>query len=212
MTVLLATNNAHKRTEFGRILAAHEIRLPAELGVEFSFEETGATFLENAVGKARALAELLPPDTRAGLVIVADDSGLCVDALDGAPGIYSARYGSPDGGATELPATERNALLLRALRGAEDRSAHFVCCMAALFADDRFAVVQETFPGEIAEEPAGANGFGYDPVFLLPGRGCTVAELREDEKDRISHRGRASHGIAAALVAMEANSGEEPTE
>ncbi len=205
MTVLLATNNDHKRRELAQILTGHHVSLPQEIGIRFSFEESGTTFLENALGKARALFDLLPAtDSPSDRVIIADDSGLCVTALGGAPGSYSARYGSPDGGTTELPAAERNARLLGELGDATDREAHFVCCMVALFSADRYAVVQETFEGRIAREPAGDGGFGYDPIFFLPERGMTVAGLPDDEKNRISHRGKAAQGIAALLSVLAA--------
>ncbi len=197
MTVLLATNNDHKRRELAQILTEHHVVLPREIEIDFSFEESGTTFFENAVGKARVLFDLLPAGD--DFAIVADDSGLCVNALGGAPGIYSARYGSPDGGTTELPAAERNARLLGELGDATNRDAHFVCCMVALFSADRYAVVQETFEGRISREPSGSGGFGYDPIFFLPERGMTVAELPDDEKNRISHRGKAARGIAAIL-------------
>jgi len=220
MTVLLATNNDHKRRELAGILTEHRILVPREMGIDFAFEESGTSFLENALGKALTLFDLLPAgdsvviaddlailaDDLAILAddfaIVADDSGLCVDALGGAPGIYSARYGSPDGGITELPATERNARLLGELGDSTNRSAHFVCCMVVLFSADRYAVVQETFAGSISREPSGGGGFGYDPIFFLPERAVTVAEISDDEKNRISHRGKAAHAIAAVLGRM----------
>ncbi len=206
MTVLLATNNDHKRQELAQILPDHRIQVPADWSLDFEFEETADTFLLNALGKAHALRELVPAN-RGPVIVVADDSGLCVDALDGAPGVYSARFGSPDGGATELPSPARNALLLDKLAGVKNRRAHFVCCMVALFPDKRLAVVQEMFDGEIAHAPAGIGGFGYDPVFYLPERGLTVAELSHGEKHRISHRARAAHALAASLSTMETSSG-----
>lgn len=204
MTALLATNNDHKRRELAEILTGHHVIMPPEIGIDFSFEESGVTFFENAIGKARALHEALSAaNSPAGdLVIIGDDSGLCVNRLGGAPGLYSARYGSPDGGITELPATERNARLLGDLADMTDRTAHFVCCMVALFSADRYAVVEETFEGRIAREPSGSGGFGYDPIFFLPERGVTVAHLTEIEKNRISHRGKAARAIAAVLDVM----------
>ena len=204
MTVLLATNNDHKRRELAELLATRRVMIPSEIGVSFSFNEIGTTFLENALGKASTLYDLIRGaelPTR-DLVIVADDSGLCVDALQGAPGIYSARYGSPDGGFTELAADERNTLLLKKLRGVDNRAAHFVCCMVAMFSEDRYAVVQETFEGLIATAPSGSGGFGYDPIFWLPDRAVCVAELPDAEKNRISHRGKAAGGMAAILDSM----------
>jgi XTP/dITP diphosphohydrolase len=204
MNVVLATNNDHKRKELAAILTHHRVLIPSEIGIEFSFEETASTFLDNALGKARALQEMVG---RAGtpvedMVIVADDSGLCVDALGGEPGIYSARYGSPDGGKTELSSEERNALLLRKLTGVDNRAAYFVCCMVAVFSTDRYAAVEETFEGLIATAPSGSGGFGYDPVFYLPDRNLCVAELPDAEKNLISHRGKAAAGMAAVLDVM----------
>ena len=223
MNVLLATNNDHKRHELERILTDHRIVLPREIGIEFDFEESGTTFRENAFGKARALLEQLQAITKGGgakaalgsgndrptdidldtIVIVADDSGLRVRALDGRPGIYSARYGAPDGGATELPSADRPAMLLGELLGATDRYAYFVCCMVALFSAERFGTAQETFEGEIAQRPSGGGGFGYDPVFLLPDRNLTVAELAAGEKDLISHRGKAARRLAGYLATVD---------
>lgn len=204
MRLLLASNNRHKKAEFESIFPAFTIVTPGDLGLEFDVEETGTTFLENALLKARRLetqakqGELL--DTTVPTAVVADDSGICVDALGGGPGIYSARFGSPDGGATELDASSRNALLLDAIAGAESRAAHFVCCMVALMPGDRLIVAQESWHGEIAREPSrGAGGFGYDPVFLVPDLGRTAADLEPEEKNRMSHRGRASAVLAAAM-------------
>lgn len=206
MQLLLSTNNAHKRAEFQGIFSGDDVLVPSELGLKLDVAETGTTFLENALLKARALHELVGAreDLGAchGAVVIADDSGLCVDALGGGPGIYSARFGSPDGGATELDATARNALLLETLAGVRERSARFVCCMVALLPGSRMVVAQESWPGTIAEEPSKASGgFGYDPVFVVPGRGVTAADLGDDEKNRISHRGRASRVLRAGLHA-----------
>ena len=203
MRIVLATNNTHKKRELTDILGDYQVVTPEELGIEFEFEETGATFQENALGKAFALLELLDnADAGNQDVIVADDSGICVNALSGGPGIYSARYGSPDGGKTELPADARNRLLLDSIADATDRRAHFVCCMVAVWDRDRYAIAQETWPGEIATEPSDAKGgFGYDPVFLVPTHGCTAAQLGVAEKNRLSHRGRAARVLSAALRA-----------
>ena len=205
MQILLATNNQHKRDEFSRILDGFDVVTPADLGVEFSHHEDGSSFADNAMGKARALRSALLAGRRAAAaplpVILADDSGICVAALGGGPGIYSARFGSPDGGRTELPAAARNQLLLDSLRTATDRDARFVCCLAALVDGERFIVAQESWEGVIAHAPSGGGGFGYDPVFYLPGRGRTAAELSPEEKDRLSHRGRAATVLVAALRA-----------
>jgi XTP/dITP diphosphohydrolase len=204
MRILLATNNAHKRDEFRLIFPDDEILTPGDLDIEFDVEETGQTFLENAMLKAQALRALLSETQSSGelvgIAIVADDSGLCVDALGGAPGIYSARFGSPDGGRTELAAPARNQLLIDALEAAQTRSAHFVCSMVALLDRDRVVVAQESWAGEISEAPSsGTGGFGYDPIFFVPVLGRTAADLSPEEKNRLSHRGRASRVLAAAL-------------
>jgi len=200
MKLLLATGNPHKKEELSRILHPHTVLIPGDLGISFDAEETGTTYLENALIKARTLAG----SSGGRMPVLADDSGLSVPALEGAPGVYSARYGSEESG-RELEATERNQLLLRNMTDFRDRDreAFFVCCMALILDDFRIFTAQETFGGMIAEEPFGEGGFGYDPIFHLPQRGCTVAELDAEEKDRISHRGRAGLRIKAVLDSLE---------
>jgi XTP/dITP diphosphohydrolase len=190
--LLLASNNAHKHAEFARMFPGVRILLPSDLGLAFEFEENGKSFLENSLGKALFLHR------QAGRSVIADDSGLCVAALGGEPGIYSSRYGSTPEGVL-LGAAERNSCLLRRMQGLTDRRAYFVCCMALVIEPDRFFTVQETVHGVIADAPRGANGFGYDPLFLLPDRGLTIAELPDAEKDAVSHRGRAARRMAAVL-------------
>lgn len=195
MTIWLATGNTHKRREFEAILKGHKLRLPSEEGIPFEPEETGETFLENALLKARALyRRVLAP-------VIADDSGLCVDALGGRPGIFSARYGGGEG--KNLDSPERNALLLKELGAGSPRSARFVCAMVLFLQEDRFFAVQETLEGEIIRESRGSGGFGYDPIFYLSERGCTVAELGEEEKNRISHRGKAGRFMEGLLRLLE---------
>ncbi|MCK5736897.1 MAG: RdgB/HAM1 family non-canonical purine NTP pyrophosphatase [Spirochaetaceae bacterium] len=199
MELLLATGNPHKKEELSRILHPHSILIPSDLGIKFHADETGTTYLENALIKARTLAE-----SANGRPVLADDSGLSVPALGGAPGVYSARYGSEESG-IELEAPERNQLLLRNMVDIKggDRAAFFVCCMALILDEYRIFTAQETFGGMIAEEPFGEGGFGYDPIFHLPGRNCSVAEMTAEEKDRISHRGRAGLRIKAILDSLE---------
>ncbi|MDR0401028.1 MAG: RdgB/HAM1 family non-canonical purine NTP pyrophosphatase [Treponema sp.] len=208
----LASGNRHKRLELARILSGVALKIPADGGIDgFDPPETGASFMENALLKARALSRILG---ERGIFepVLADDSGLCVDALGGRPGIYSARYSGRYGGRSDgscgggpealkiLEAPERNRLLLEELGDASDRRARFVCAMVLLFDEHRFACVQETLEGEIAAaQGRGEGGFGYDPILYLPGRGRTVAELGEDEKNRISHRAKAARAIAALL-------------
>jgi len=192
--LLLASNNEHKHAEFVRLFPGVRIVRPRDIGVDFDFAEGGASFLENALGKARALHDI------ARRAVIGDDSGLCVAALGGEPGVHSSRYGWD--GARKLETAERNALLASRLAGVEDRRAFFVCCLALVLDAERFVAVQETVHGRIAEAPRGANGFGYDPLFLLPDRGLTIAELPDAEKDLVSHRGRAARRLRRMLDGM----------
>ena len=199
MEILLATGNAHKKDELERILTPHRILIPSDIGVEFDPEETGDTYLENALIKARALFE-----SSGGRPVLSDDSGLSVPAMKGAPGVYSARYGSDEAG-RELESWERNALLIEKMQGFEGsrRQAFFVCCMVLIIDEYRVFTAQETFDGLITDEPSGRGGFGYDPIFFVPELQKTVAELDAGEKDRISHRGRAGVRIRALIENLE---------
>ena len=193
--ILLATNNTHKLKEIEELFKGYEVKLPVDLGIEYSFHEGGVTYLENALGKARHLYGLLEQEGLAGrFVVLADDSGLSVDALGGEPGIRSARFGGReiDGKIEKLTDAERNIYLLECLKGISDRSAHFICCMVLVVEHERFYIVQEKLDGYIAMEPRGKEGFGYDPLFYIPERGKMLAELSMAEKNRISHRGRAA--------------------
>ena len=189
MTIVLASGNRHKKEEIARMLPSHTIRLPEENGIHFDYDETGETFLDNALGKALHLHELT------GEPVLADDSGLCVPALGGAPGVFSARYGSEEKGG-DLSDSDRNEHLLERMREISDRRAFFVCSMVLLIDESRFFVAQETVHGEITLSQQGSGGFGYDPLFFLPAAGMTVAQLIPEEKDKISHRGKAVAAIA----------------
>jgi XTP/dITP diphosphohydrolase len=198
MELFIATGNAHKVVELGPALPGHVLRTPAEAGFPgFDVEEDGATYLENAVKKAKALFALL------GKPSLADDSGLSVRAMGGAPGVLSARYGSSGG--RRLEAEERNAFLLAAMEGQEDRACAFVCCLVLVLSEERVFAVQETCPGELLRAPRGSGGFGYDPVVFLPALGRSVAELSVEEKNRLSHRGRACARMAALLAELESS-------
>ena len=183
MKVILASKNPHKLTELSAILSQHgfEIALESEYGLDIDVDETGTTFEENSLLKAEAVMKA------SGLSVLADDSGLMVDALDGAPGVYSARYGhkSSDG--------ERTAFLLENMKDVPDekRTAKFVCVITCLWPDGRKIVARGECPGVITREVHGENGFGYDPVFYLPELGMTYAELPSEQKNAISHRARA---------------------
>lgn len=204
MTLLLATANAHKIQEVQETMPGIEIVTPGELSLEFDPEETADTFVGNALIKAQALYALMAAHPGIPRVpILADDSGLCVDALSGAPGIYSSRYGSRPGG-PKLDAATRNDYLLRAVTGARDRSAHYVCAMVLYYETDRFVVVQETWKGRLAQSPSsGSGGFGYDPIFEIDAEGTTAADISSEEKHRISHRGKALQRIRALVQARE---------
>ncbi len=198
MRLLLATGNLHKLEEFGRIFHGHTLLLPADLGIDFEHEESGATYLENAVGKAGTLRRLLSAAGGETIPIISDDSGISVPALGGAPGIYSARYGRRETG-RDLSAVERNLFLLEKMAGIEDRRAFFVCAMVLMIDEYRFYAAQEILPGVVAREPAGTGGFGYDPLLYLPDRGKTVAQLDPGEKDLLSHRGKAARTLKTLI-------------
>ncbi len=191
MTIWLASGNDHKKKEIAAIFPEHIIKIPKDAGLEFDPEETGTTFAENSMIKARALYDLVKEP------VIADDSGICVEALGGRPGIYSARYGSEGG--HKLKDTERNVLLIKELGDNPNRKARFVCAMVLLINPDRFFIVQETLEGELISSGRGTGGFGYDPVLYIPEQGMTVAELPEEEKNRISHRGKAGKLIGEIL-------------
>ena len=187
------------------ICRPHTLKTKDEFKLSGYFEETGVTFLENALGKAKTLAGELTQEQfrKYGIdAIIADDSGVSVSALDGAPGIYSARFGQPPEG-PKLTSPQQNELLLDKMNTADDRSAHYTCCMVAVLADGRVLSAEDRLYGEIATEPShGSGGFGYDPIFFLPDRGVCVADLSDEEKHRISHRGKATRALLAAVSYM----------
>lgn len=200
MNILLASNNLHKKQEFERLLAPHTIAMPSELGIVFDFEEDKSSFTENALGKAESLRALVPDRW----AILSDDSGLCVDALDGGPGVRTARYGMDVFGRL-LESDERNAYLLRNLShlsSDEERKAYFVCALALIVDRWRVFTICESVQGHIAKQSYGAGGFGYDPVFIVSEAGKTMAQLSDEEKDLYSHRGRACRHIKTLLGAL----------
>jgi XTP/dITP diphosphohydrolase len=186
---VLASNNKGKLREMREILgeAGVSVLSQSEAGIQVEPEETGTTFEENALIKARAAC------SAAGIPAIADDSGLAVDALGGAPGIYSARYGNC---ATD---EERVELLLENMRGKEQRSARFVSCIAAVFPNGDELITCGECEGEITQSPAGENGFGYDPVFYMACFGRTLAEVSAEEKNGVSHRGKALRAMKTKL-------------
>ncbi len=195
--LLIATTNAHKARELAALMGdlPFQITTPQEEGIRLDVEETGSTFEENATLKAQAFAKA------SGLLSLADDSGIEVDALGGAPGIYSSRYAGP--GATD---EDRVQFLLEQLGNVpvEERQGRFRCVVAVADPEGGVSLFQGTVEGVIAFQPAGSNGFGYDPIFLLPDRRCTTAQLSPEEKNRISHRGQAARAAADTLRRMTA--------
>ncbi|MCI8788802.1 MAG: XTP/dITP diphosphatase [Lachnospiraceae bacterium] len=182
--VIFATGNEGKMREIRAILADTypEILSMKEAGIETDTVEDGKTYEENALIKARAVA------AAAGELVLADDSGLEIDYLGKEPGVYSARYLGED-----TPYSIKNAELIRRLEGVpeEERTARFVCAIAAVLPDGREITVRAAIEGRIGYEEKGSNGFGYDPIFYVPEFGKTTAELTEEEKNQVSHRGKA---------------------
>lgn len=192
--IIVATCNQDKIKEIRGILAGDGIEyvsLEDEGLKDIDIKEDGSTFEENAVIKAKTVSEAT------GLMVLADDSGLEVDYLGGAPGIYSARYMGED-----TSYTIKNNHIIEELKDAEgdERSARFVCAMACVFPDGRVITTEGKVEGRIAYEEKGENGFGYDPIFYLPEKGCTTAQLKPEEKNAISHRGRALRAMHKRLV------------
>lgn len=190
MKLIIASNNAHKITEIKAILGKFfgEIQSLKEAGIDHETVEDGTTFFENAYKKAREIAEL------SGSYALADDSGICAVALDGAPGIHSARFCGHHG-----DDEANNQKLLELLRDKADKRAHYVCSIALVAPDGRVYKAEDYMHGEITEQRAGKGGFGYDPYFYLPELGCTAAELTAEQKNAISHRGNALRQLMKIL-------------
>lgn len=188
MKILAATGNKGKIREFSQILAplGFETVSPKDIGLNIDPEETGKTFAENAKIKAMAFMQA------SNMPVIADDSGLAVDFLGGAPGIYSARYA--DGSDAD-----RCNKLLKNMEGATTRLARFVSAVCMVFPDGKIVEAEGTCEGEITLSPAGENGFGYDPVFFIPSMKKTIAQMSADEKNAISHRGKALRLLAEKL-------------
>lgn len=194
-TVIFASNNAGKIKEVKEILKDYNYQILSlkEAGIDIDIDENGATFAENALIKCHAIHDL----TQA--VVIADDSGLEIDFLNKEPGVHSARYLGHD-----TPYDQKNAIILDRVKDAEGaaRSARYVCAMAAVLADGRELVAVETCEGLMAEAPAGEGGFGYDPIFFLPEYNKTMAEITAEEKNAISHRGKALQALKKQLDAV----------
>ena len=194
MKLIAATNNAHKVVEFKRILEplGFTVLSQKEAGIHVEAEEIGTTFEENAYLKAKAVYDA------SGLPTVADDSGIAVDALNGAPGVYSARYGGPS-----LNDVDRYEKLLHEMDGVPDekRTARFVCAISLILSSDQVFGFTGVCEGKIGYGPRGENGFGYDPIFMVGDK--STAELLPEDKDKISHRGQALRKMEQMLSAMQ---------
>src|SRR4030043_156382 len=179
--IVLATNNKHKLKEFSDIFGKSiKFLTLKDIGFDKDIIEDGNSFIENSIKKCRTVYDFIKSP------VMADDSGLCVESLDYAPGIFSARYGGKD-----LSDKERYLYLLKNLKEKTNLNASFVCALGLMINPNRFYIVQEEKKGIITFEPKGENGFGYDPVFYLPEFRKTVAELPDRQKNKISHRGKA---------------------
>lgn len=191
MKAVLASKNKHKLQEIQEILSQYDIELvlQSELGVDVDPDENGATFEENSYIKAKAVLDAT------GMTTIADDSGLWVDALGGAPGVHSARYGGPD----YKTDRDRLNLLLKNMEGIKDRTARFVCVITLLKPDGTKLVARGECEGVIDTEPRGNSEFGYDPVFYVPAEGCTFSEMGSDRKNAISHRSNALKNLCKML-------------
>lgn len=216
MKIYLATNNKNKKREMAELFPNHTIITPSDENIAFDPEETGLSFYENSLIKARALYEIVH------CPVIADDSGICVDALGGRPGIFSSRYAGPDfmegkPDSSKISQDEQNRFIISQTTAAQQkrlpaaaykngpRSCHYTCAMVLYLGNDRLFVAQETFEGCLVnsiEDQAGTGGFGYDPIVFLPEFGKTVAELSPDQKNAISHRGKAVRAIQKILAEL----------
>lgn len=217
MKIYLATGNKFKKKEMSEILYGHTIVIPSDEGIEFSPEETGTTFYENSLIKARTLYSIVH------CPVIADDSGICVDALGGAPGIYSARYAGPDfprgKESGKISQDEQNRFLVQQLNDTlaagsintssfanGPRSCHYTCAMVLYMGGDRLFVCEETMEGTLVEhieDAAGSGGFGYDPLFYLPQFKKTAAQISASEKNAISHRGKAAWALNRIISVLD---------
>ena len=198
---IFATTNPGKMREIAAIFGESGLTVASlpDMGADWEIKEDGATFTENAVKKAAGCAERLRELNQlpAEAAVLADDSGLVIDALDGQPGVYSARFLGAD-----TPYVQKNKLILDRLSGVPDdkRTARFVCAIACVLPDNRLLTTEGVLEGYIARAPKGTNGFGYDPIFYVPEYGLTSAELSPEVKNKCSHRGRALRALLKALT------------
>jgi len=199
--IIFATGNKEKMKEIRQIMEGSPVEVFSmkEAGYSCDVEENGTTFTENAIIKASAIADAVKTNGEEAIVL-ADDSGLEIDALNKEPGVYSARYMGED-----TSYRIKNANLIERLKGVpvEKRTARFVCAIAAVLTDGTVYTVRETIEGYIGYEERGENGFGYDPIFMVPEYNCTTAELSMEQKNKISHRGKALVKMKEELLSKE---------
>lgn len=198
MDILLASSNDHKRKELEILLKPHKLHLPSEFALSFDCEENAPTFEGNALIKAQALRKQAKD---IDMPVLADDSGLIVNALPGLLGVKTARFGSPDG-ITILPAAEKNKLLLEMLKDKKDRTACFYCAVAMIFPNGRVITALGKAPGSILTEPTGNGGFGYDPVFFNNEANMPSGLLTVEGKNKYGHRGKATRALLKELEAF----------
>ncbi|MCR4674526.1 MAG: XTP/dITP diphosphatase [Lachnospiraceae bacterium] len=196
--IIFATGNKNKAKEIHEILKDldFEIQTMKEAGIDIDIVEDGKTFSENSMIKAKSVYDALPENLKGRVYVMADDSGLSIDYLNGEPGIYSARYMGED---TSYDVKNKN--LIERLEGVEkaDRSARFVCAISCIFPDGTKKSVEGTIEGYIGWEMAGENGFGYDPIFYVDEYGCSTAQMTPEQKNAISHRGKALRAMREEL-------------
>mgnify|MGYP000501207157 CR=1 FL=1 len=197
MNLLFASQNSHKKDELAHIIAPHTLSMPSDFNLNYYYEETADTLRENALGKAMHLHNI------SNKITVADDTGLFVDALDGAPGVHTARYGEDIFNRT-LSSKEQYEFLLENLRDVKDekRSARFICTIALVFSPNRFYLFSQALEGMITTSPQGTDGFGYDPIFYVPFLSKTLSQIPIATKNEISHRGKATRDMLNLLQAL----------
>jgi len=193
MDILLASNNKQKQKEIQDILSEYNILLPSDIGIQFAYEEEGSTFLENSFDKGKYLAYLV----KNKYIVIADDSGLSINALGGIPGIYSARYG--DTLTKTLTQEEKNELILANMKDEKNRDAFFSCAITLIIEPNHNYLIERKVMGKIAEDIKGENGFGYDSLFYYPPLGKRFSELSAEVKNSISHRAKAVNVVKKIL-------------
>ncbi len=198
MNLLFASQNKHKRDELAPLISPHILTLPEEIGINYYYEEIANTLIENALGKAMHLYSM------SNKITIADDTGLFVDALGGAPGVHTARYGYNVYN-RQPTSTEQCELLIENLKGVEQekRSARFICTIALVVSPHQFYLFTNFLEGFITTKREGTDGFGYDPVFYIPSLSKTLSQIPTDKKNALSHRGKATRDMLTLLRTLE---------